>query len=234
MTKGAYNCSATFLWIGERTRQLDGAHIEYVRGLRNPIGVKIGPSTKPIDVLNILEVLCGDNPSEPGRVTLITRIGVDKVNTVLPDILKAVQNSSFFPVWMCDPCHGNTFSHHGVKTRCTATMLREVEQTIVILAAQGVTLGGLHLEQTGENVVECVDSVPLDTDDINLRDNYKSLCDPRMSRAQAQAFIESVAVMLFNANLPAKPAYENQLGQIFQVSTLERFSHYFMVWPPII
>ncbi|EFY85515.1 class II DAHP synthetase family protein [Metarhizium acridum CQMa 102] len=197
LTKGGYNTSATFLWIGDRTRQLDGAHLEYVRGLRNPIGVKIGPTTNATDVVQILESICGkDSPSEPGRVTLITRMGADQVKSKLPAILAAVKKSPYLPVWMCDPCHGNTFSHQGNKTRSLEVMLREVKYTIDALAAHGLHLGGLHLEQTGEQVVECVDAVPDELDHVDLRSNYKSLCDPRLSREQAQRFVDKVSDML--------------------------------------
>lgn len=201
MTKGNYNKSATFLWIGERTRQLDGAHIEYLRGLRNPIGVKIGPSTSASEVLKILAKLCGSRPDEEGRVTLITRFGAEKVGAVLPSIIEAVKKSTFRPVWMCDPCHGNTFTNKdGIKTRKTATMLSEVAQTIRILSKFGVALGGLHLEQTGEHVTECLG--PHLSAVGELDKNYKSLCDPRLSSFQAEWFVERVAGLVVEIRVP--------------------------------
>lgn len=203
LTKGRYNTSATFLWAGERTRQLAGAHLHYLSGLRNPIGVKIGPTTTPEQVLAILQHLCNDDdgPSTPGRVTLIPRLGADNVSTVLPPIVQAVRDSGFEPVWMCDPCHGNTVAlKGGVKTRCVVTMLSEVEQVISVLARHGIGLGGLHLEQTGEEVGECVDTAGCLMRAGGLgavgEKGYKSLCDPRLSGSQAREFAERVAEML--------------------------------------
>ena len=213
-----YNTSATFLWVGERTRQLDGAHLEYLRGLRNPIGIKIGPSTTPVEVLTLLELLCGDNPSEPGRVTLIFRFGADKVSTVLPPILQAVKNSQFNPVWMCDPCHGNTISRYGVKTRSMATMLGEVKQVIAMLAAHGMHLGGLHLEQTGEeDVLECVETEDFG-EDVKPGENYKSLCDPRLSGAQARTFVARVAEMLVAVERPNLKAGAKKKQSVLQIA----------------
>ncbi|KAG8426771.1 hypothetical protein J3459_007819 [Metarhizium acridum] len=179
-------------------------------GLRNPIGVKIGPTTNATDVVQILESICGkDSPSEPGRVTLITRMGADQVKSKLPAILAAVKKSPYLPVWMCDPCHGNTFSHQGNKTRSLEVMLREVKYTIDALAAHGLHLGGLHLEQTGEQVVECVDAVPDELDHVDLRSNYKSLCDPRLSREQAQRFVDKVSDMLSDVEKVGKQRYRD-------------------------
>ncbi|KAK4141748.1 class II DAHP synthetase [Dichotomopilus funicola] len=210
-----YNTSAAFLWIGERTRQLDGAHLEYARGLRNPVGVKIGPTTTPEEVIAVLTLLSGpldskegEERGEEGKVTLIPRLGVDKASIVLPPILRAIQASGLpAPVWMCDPCHGNTFAvdtgpeNNGavVKTRCPTTMLREVEQVIEVLGEFGVQLGGLHLEQTGEDVVECVDKGVLFLSSSSSSERYKSLCDPRLSGSQALEFVEKVAEMLVKA-----------------------------------
>lgn len=196
VTKGSYNTSATFLWVGERTRQLNGAHLEYLRGLRNPIGVKIGPSMTPAEMVCILRTLCNDTPDFAGRVTIITRMGAGKAATVLPPIIQAVQQSPFLPVWMCDPCHGNTFTHHGVKTRSIDEMLSEVRETIVALADQGLQLGGLHLEQSGELVEECVATTPCADEKIDMTRNYKSLCDPRLSREQAQGFVEQTSKIM--------------------------------------
>ncbi|ORY10767.1 hypothetical protein BCR34DRAFT_625132 [Clohesyomyces aquaticus] len=188
MTQGNY----------DRTRHLDGAHLEYLRGLRNPVGVKLGPSTSPEEVLEILAKLCEQELGEDGRVTLITRLGAEKVGAVLPVLVEAVQASPFRPVWMCDPCHGNTFTKDGVKTRQTSTMLSEVAQTIRILSRFGAHLGGLHLEQTSKLVTECIGLEGVD--DGQFPERYSSLCDPRLSCVQARWLIERVASLLSQAS----------------------------------
>lgn len=201
--------------------------------MRNPLGVKIGPTTIPQDVIAVLTILSGpvdgtgdgEEEEREGKVTLIPRLGVDNASRVLPPILRAIQDSGLpAPVWMCDPCHGNTFAvdtgsdNHGiVKTRCPTTMLREVEQVIEVLGQFGVRLGGLHLEQTGEEVVECVDRGVLfssseeegviESEDREKAkaelggERYKSLCDPRLSGSQALEFVEKVAEMLVKARV---------------------------------
>lgn len=177
----------------------------------------------------MLGVLCGDNPSEPGRVTLIPRLGADQVSAVLPPILRAVQSSPFNPVWMCDPCHGNTFSHNGAKTRCPTTMLREVAQVVTTLADHGMHLGGIHLEQTGEEVVECVDKSLLSSKEgVELGgETYKSLCDPRLSGSQALAFVEGVAELLVANGTVDKGATNSQEQPMFLLPILERAVRFF-------
>jgi 3-deoxy-7-phosphoheptulonate synthase len=185
MTRGRYNTSASFLWLGERTRQLVGAHVEYMRGLENPIGVKLGPTISPAELVTLLDKLCSNKDASIGRVTLITRLGVANVENVLPALIKAVQDSGHRPVWMTDPCHGNTITYNGIKTRSTATMLEEIKLSYTIHSELDSRLGGLHLEQTGESVEECVEGVMVGPGALRFGVNYRTLCDPRLSREQA-------------------------------------------------
>jgi 3-deoxy-7-phosphoheptulonate synthase len=183
--KSYYNTSAHFLWIGDRTRQVDGAHIEYFRGIENPIGVKIGPTTPPADILVLLRTL---NPSvEVGKITLITRYGAAKVRSLLPEHIRTVENSEYARsvVWQCDPMHGNTRStSSGVKTRQFADIFSELQETLAIHKEEGSYLGGVHLELTGEAVTECTGgSEELKDDDLSL--NYTTFCDPRLNEKQA-------------------------------------------------
>ncbi|KAE8378617.1 DAHP synthetase [Aspergillus bertholletiae] len=187
MTHDRYNTSASFIWVGERTRQLDGAHVEYIRGLRNPIGIKIGPTIDSSSLVALLNTICPEpHLSENiGRVTIITRLGADKVITVLPPLIQAVQEAGHTPVWMCDPCHGNTqTTTAGLKTRHVGRMVLEATRTYQIHRENHSFLGGLHLEQTGEFVTECQDDEAMD-EKSHLSSNYHSLCDPRLSHVQA-------------------------------------------------
>ena len=183
--KAYYNTSAHFLWIGDRTRQIDGAHIEYFRGIQNPIGVKIGPTTTTPDILALLRTL---NPSrEVGKITLITRYGASKVRSLLPEHIRTVEGSEYARcvVWQCDPMHGNTRSTSaGIKTRQFADILSELQETLAIHKEEGSYLGGVHLELTGEAVTECTGgSEGLSDDDLSL--NYTTFCDPRLNEKQA-------------------------------------------------
>jgi 3-deoxy-7-phosphoheptulonate synthase len=183
--KSWYNTGAHFLWIGDRTRQIDGAHIEYFRGIENPIGVKIGPTTSSSDLLALLRAL---NPSvEVGKITLITRYGAPKVRTLLPTHIRIVEGSEYARsvVWQCDPMHGNTLSTAtGIKTRQFADIFSELQQTLAIHKQEGSYLGGVHLELTGDAVTECTGgSVGLAEEDLSL--NYTSFCDPRLNEKQA-------------------------------------------------
>ncbi|KAF7597280.1 hypothetical protein BBP40_008122 [Aspergillus hancockii] len=175
--------SAHFLWIGDRTRQLDGAHIEFFRGIANPIGIKIGPSMTPDELVRILDVV---NPTrEIGKVTLISRYGAQKIAQYLPGHIAAVQASGHLPVWQCDPMHGNTQSTpSGVKTRHFTEILSELRQALEIHRAAGSFLGGMHLELTGEAVTECVGGAGGLTED-NLNERYTTFCDPRLNEKQA-------------------------------------------------
>lgn len=187
LTRGRHCSSAAFLWVGERTRQLDGAHVEFLRGLRNPIGIKLSSKASPEELVALLNQLCPDKTGETGRITLITRLGALNVEAALHPLIKAVQASGHQPVWMCDPCHGNTFTTADgkIKTRCAMTMLEEAQQTYVVHRRSGSRLGGLHIEQTGESVTECVEHIASGTGQLSLGVNYRTLCDPRLSREQA-------------------------------------------------
>ena len=183
--KAYYNTSAHFLWIGDRTRQIDGAHIEYFRGIENPIGVKIGPTTSSTDLLTLLRTL---NPNiEVGKITFITRYGASKVRGLLPAHIRTVEGSEYAGsvVWQCDPMHGNTKSTStGIKTRQFADIFSELQETLAIHKAEGSYLGGVHLELTGDAVTECTGgSEGLVEDDLSL--NYTSFCDPRLNEKQA-------------------------------------------------
>ncbi|MCJ1401701.1 Aromatic/aminoadipate aminotransferase 1 [Xylographa trunciseda] len=181
--KGWYNTSAHFLWIGDRTRQLDGAHVEYFRGLENPIGIKVGPSMKGDELVQLLDIV---NPGkEIGKVTLITRYGESKVEALLGGHIEAVKKSGHVVVWQCDPMHGNTRSTPaGVKTRQFSSILNEVSSALKIHNQCGSFLGGVHLELTGDAVTECVGgSEGLTDDDLSL--NYTTYCDPRLNEKQA-------------------------------------------------
>jgi 3-deoxy-7-phosphoheptulonate synthase len=183
--KAYYNTSAHFLWIGDRTRQIDGAHVEYFRGIENPIGVKIGPTTSISDLMALLRTL---NPNqEVGKITLITRYGASKVRSLLPAHIRAVESSEYKQsvVWQCDPMHGNTRSTpSGVKTRRFGDIFSELQQTLEIHKEEGSYLGGVHLELTGDAVTECTGGAErLDEDD--LATNYTTYCDPRLNEKQA-------------------------------------------------
>lgn len=182
---GWYNTSAHFLWVGDRTRQIDGAHIEYFRGLQNPIGIKVGPSMDPQEIVRLLDIV---NPSkEIGKVTLITRYGSSKVDSLLPSHISAVQQSPYnnTVIWQCDPMHGNTRSTPtGIKTRHFEDILSEVSSALRIHREMGSFLGGVHLEMTGDAVTECVGgSEGLEESDLEKR--YTTFCDPRLNEKQA-------------------------------------------------
>lgn len=181
--KGWYNTSAHFLWIGDRTRQINGAHVEYFRGLENPIGIKVGPSMKAEELIALLDVV---NPNkEIGKVTLITRYGEDKIKKLLGGHIEAVKKTGHVVIWQCDPMHGNTRTTSvGIKTRHFSSILSEVSSALEIHREHGSFLGGVHLELTGDAVTECVGgSEGLTDDDLSL--NYTSYCDPRLNEKQA-------------------------------------------------
>ncbi|KAI9594772.1 DAHP synthetase [Syncephalis fuscata] len=178
-----YNTGAHFVWIGDRTRQVDGAHINYCSGIRNPIGIKIGPTTKADELVALLNKV--DPRKEPGRVTLITRYGADKIENYLPNHIKAVQASGHIVVWSCDPMHGNTEqSECGVKTRSFTNIIGELSRAIRIHDSCGSRLNGVHLELTGDSVTECIGgSQQLGHQD--LATNYQTFCDPRLNYEQS-------------------------------------------------
>lgn len=186
--KGHYNTSAHFLWIGDRTRDLTGAHIEYIRGIENPIGLKVGPTLSPIDLVALLDTL---NPTRAvGKITLITRYGEHRITALLPAHIRAVQASGHVPVWACDPMHGNTRTSapseegEGRKTRSFSSILHELGLALSIHREMGQSLGGVHLELTGEAVTECVGGSE-ELRDEDLHANYVTQCDPRLNERQA-------------------------------------------------
>jgi 3-deoxy-7-phosphoheptulonate synthase len=182
LTSDWYDCSAHMLWIGERTRELDGAHVEFLRGVRNPIGCKIGPAVTTDEVVALCERL---NPErEPGRLTFITRLGADRVEETLPPLLRAVRDGGHPVVWACDPMHGNTFSAGSRKTRHFDDILLEVAGFFLAHRAEGTNPGGIHVELTGENVTECLGGVD-DVLETDLDSRYETMCDPRLNARQS-------------------------------------------------
>jgi 3-deoxy-7-phosphoheptulonate synthase len=182
-TGRSYDTSGHFLWIGERTRQLDGAHVAFARSITNPIGVKIGPGTTPDQLLGLIDAL---NPGgSPGRLTLITRMGTDRIREVLPPLVKAVEAAGAPVAWICDPMHGNTFeAASGYKTRNFDAVLDELNGFFEVHAALGTHPGGIHIEFTGDNVTECVGGSHQIADD-DLHHRYETACDPRLNRGQS-------------------------------------------------
>ncbi|MGF1611968.1 MAG: class II 3-deoxy-7-phosphoheptulonate synthase [Kiloniellales bacterium] len=183
LTGDWYDCSAHMLWIGDRTRQPDGAHVEFLRGVHNPIGLKCGPSLDPDDLLRLIDIL---NPANlPGRLTLICRMGADKVEAGLPPLIRAVKRYGAKVVWACDPMHGNTIkSSTGFKTRPFDRILAEVKGFFAAHRAEGSYAGGVHFEMTGQDVTECIGGAQA-IDDQRLGDRYHTHCDPRLNASQA-------------------------------------------------
>ncbi len=177
-----YDCSAHMLWIGDRTRDPDGGHVEFARGIHNPIGLKCGPTLTTDDLLRLIDRL---NPhNDPGRLTLIVRMGADHVADGLPALIRAVQREGRAVVWSCDPMHGNTIkSASGFKTRPFERILHEVRTFFAVHAGEGSYGGGIHVEMTGKNVTECTGGVQAITDDA-LGDRYHTYCDPRLNASQ--------------------------------------------------
>ena len=182
-TGDTYACSAHFLWIGDRTRQLDGAHVEFLRGIKNPIGMKVGPTMEADDLLRLIDRL---NPGdEPGRLTLISRMGADAVAQKLPPLLRTVQRAGRKVVWLCDPMHGNTISTASkVKTRSFDAILAEVHRFFDCHAEAGSWPGGVHVEMTGQDVTECVGGAHRLTE-ADLGSRYETFCDPRLNAEQS-------------------------------------------------
>lgn len=199
LTGAWYDCSAHMLWIGERTRQLDGAHVEFLRGVGNPVGCKVGPTTDASFVLELCEKL---NPARiPGRLTLISRMGADRVEDALRPLLRAVHDSGHPVVWACDPMHGNTItSAGGRKTREFQSICDEIDGFVRAHHAEGTWPGGIHIELTGDNVTECTGGA----DNIlegQLDDAYQTVCDPRLNARQSLDLAFHVAEMLRTAGL---------------------------------
>jgi 3-deoxy-7-phosphoheptulonate synthase len=197
-----YACSAHFLWIGDRTRQLDGAHVEFMRGIRNPIGLKVGPGMTPDELLRLIDVL--DPGNEPGRLTLIARLGADKVAEKLPPLLRAVKAAGRTPVWLCDPMHGNTVSTAAkIKTRRFDDIVAELTSFFAVHDAAQTIAGGAHVEMTGQDVTECVGGARgLSEDDLGAR--YETFCDPRLNAEQSLelAFHLAAALKLRRVGAP--------------------------------
>jgi 3-deoxy-7-phosphoheptulonate synthase len=204
-TTGDWYCtSGHMLWIGDRTRQPDHAHIEYCRGIRNPLGLKTGPTQKPDELLRLIDMLDPDN--EPGRLTLICRMGADKAAEHLPRLVRAVKRAGRNVVWSCDPMHGNTItSLTGYKTRPFDQILKEVRTFFQVHAAEGTYAGGVHLEMTGQNVTECTGGARAISDE-DLNDRYHTVCDPRLNAEQSLDLAFLLADLLkAKRSLVAKP-----------------------------
>jgi 3-deoxy-7-phosphoheptulonate synthase len=178
-----YATSGHMIWIGDRTRQLDGAHVDYCRGVRNPIGLKCGPSLHPDELLRLIDVL--DPNQEPGRLTLIGRFGSDRIASALPPLLRAVRREGRKVLWSCDPMHGNTIkAATGYKTRPLDRIVGEIRSFFAIHRAEGTQAGGVHLEMTGRNVTECTGGARA-ISEMDLHDRYHTYCDPRLNAEQA-------------------------------------------------
>jgi 3-deoxy-7-phosphoheptulonate synthase len=195
-----YGCSAHFLWIGDRTRQVEGAHVEFLRGVKNPLGMKVGPTQEPDDLLRILDVL---NPAnEAGRITLISRMGADKVAARLPALVRAVEREGRKVVWVCDPMHGNTTTTSAkLKTRNFDEILREVRGFFDIHQAENSWAGGVHVEMTGQDVTECTGGARRLTE-TDLSERYETFCDPRLNAEQALELAFLVAEELKRRRAP--------------------------------
>ncbi len=189
-----YATSGHMIWVGDRTRQLDHAHVEYARGVKNPLGLKCGPSLKPDELIRLIDVL---NPAnEPGRLTLICRFGADKVGDSLPPLLRAVTREGRHVVWSCDPMHGNTVkASSGFKTRPFERIMGEIQAFFAVNRAEGTYAGGIHLEMTGRDVTECTGGARA-LSEIDLGDRYHTYCDPRLNAEQAIEVAFLVAELL--------------------------------------
>ncbi len=181
--EGWYNLSSHLVWLGNRTRDIDGAHVEYLRGIRNPIGIKIGPEYDMEETIKLIEKL---NPiHEAGKIVLITRFGKDKVEKRLPELIKRIKHEGMPVVWSCDPMHGNTFStDNNIKTRNFDDIIEEIRKTFAVHRDEGSYLGGVHLELTGDNVTECVGGAR-GLGESELHHNYETFCDPRLNYQQS-------------------------------------------------
>ncbi len=181
--KGYFNLSSHMVWLGNRTRDLDGAHVEYFRGIQNPVGIKVGHPFKVDDILKLIETL---NPThEAGKVVVISRFGKNTIEEQLPPFIRAIRREGFPVVWSADPMHGNTFStDNSIKTRNFDHILDEIKSSFAIHRAEGSYLGGVHLEMTGDNVTECVGGAE-GLNEAELSNNYETFCDPRLNYQQS-------------------------------------------------
>ena len=178
-----YDCSAHMLWIGDRTRQIDGAHVEFMRGISNPIGIKVGPSIERDELVRLANVLNPNN--DPGRLTLIIRMGHDKIEKKLPPLIRAVKKEGLNVLWASDPMHANVIkSSTGYKTRPFNRIISEVRNFVAIHGSEGTHAGGVHIEMTGKDVTECIGGAQAITEK-NLSDRYHTHCDPRLNANQS-------------------------------------------------
>ncbi|MEU0018376.1 class II 3-deoxy-7-phosphoheptulonate synthase [Streptomyces rochei] len=193
--RGWFDTSAHMLWIGDRTRRLDGAHVELLAGVDNPVGVKVGPSTGAADLRELCERL--DPDRAPGRLVLISRLGAGRGGELLPPLLRAVRDAGHTPVWACDPMHGNTFvSESGYKTRRLSDITTEVAEFFAVHREEGLHPGGIHLELTGDDVTECLGGDLDEVLDTHLASRYETACDPRLNAAQSIELAFRVAEFL--------------------------------------
>ncbi|HEX7390447.1 MAG TPA: 3-deoxy-7-phosphoheptulonate synthase class II, partial [Acidiphilium sp.] len=197
-----YACSAHFLWIGDRTRQLDGAHVEFMRGVKNPIGMKVGPGMEEDDLLRLIDRL--DPANEAGRLTLIARMGAEQVGAKLPRLLRATRREGRKVAWVCDPMHGNTITTAGkIKTRRFEAILSEVRGFFDINEAEGTTPSGIHVEMTGQDVTECIGGArQLSEADLGAR--YETFCDPRLNAEQSLELAFLIAAELKSRRAPTR------------------------------
>ena len=194
-TEKTYDCSAHLVWLGERTRQLDGAHIEYMRGINNPIGIKLSDKVTPDELITLIKILNPDNL--PGRIVLITRMGHKKLKEKLPSLIRVIQVNAFNVVWCCDPMHANTIkTDNGIKTRPFELIQKEVIAFFEIHKKLGTYPGGLHLELTNEDVTECTGGEVNGINEIDLEKAYLSQCDPRLNGMQSLELAFTVANLL--------------------------------------
>ena len=193
-----YNTAAHMVWIGDRTRQLDGAHVEYMKGIKNPIGIKAGPTMDPDDLVRLAKAVNPEN--EAGRLNIIVRMGANKVGEHMPALIRAVEREGLHVVWSCDPMHGNTIkSSNNYKTRPVDAILTEMKQFFQVHKAEGTFAGGVHLEMTGKNVTECIGgSFTVTEEDLSSR--YHTHCDPRLNADQSLELAFLIADSLKDAN----------------------------------
>ena len=194
-----YNCSAHLLWIGDRTRQPNGAHVEFLSGVDNPIGIKVGPTINEEELITLCEKLNPEN--EWGKLTLISRMGADTVRSKLPPLIKTIKESGQKVLWVCDPMHGNTYkTDNGYKTRHFDTILEELEHFFAIHRAEETIPGGVHFELTGDNVTECLGGAR-EISDSDLNSRYETACDPRLNNEQSLELAFLVTDLLRNRRL---------------------------------
>jgi 3-deoxy-7-phosphoheptulonate synthase len=218
-----YNLGAHFIWIGDRTRALEGAHIEYFRGIENPVGIKVGPSTDPKELVELIRRLWPDPAAKPGKIVLITRLGAERTREALPPIVRAVTDAGMPVVWTCDPMHGNTRKSDtaGLKTREFGDIVSELRDTFEVHRELGTRLGGVHFEMTGEDVTECTGgSGRLSEKDLPLR--YTTHCDPRLNYGQSLELAFLIAKYLRRAaHVDEGHEKPGSLKSVWSISSLE-------------